>query len=65
LHKCSTDDGIIIDFNPEDENAYSSIRCNFDPVSNEIDESELHFEKHDLDKYSTDDRIIIVSNPEQ
>jgi hypothetical protein len=60
LHKCLTDDGIIIDFNPEEENAYSSICCNFDPASNEIDESELHFEKHDLHKCSTDDGMRII-----
>jgi hypothetical protein len=41
-----------------------SIRCKFDPVSNETDESELHFEKHDLHKFSTDDGIIIDFNPE-
>jgi hypothetical protein len=32
--------GITIVFNPEEENADSSIGCKFDPGSNEIDESE-------------------------
>jgi hypothetical protein len=41
-----------------------SIRGKFDPVSNEIDESELQDEKHDLHKCVTDDGIIIVVNPE-
>jgi hypothetical protein len=39
-HKCETDDGITIVVNPEEKNVYSSIRCKFDPDSNEIDESE-------------------------
>jgi hypothetical protein len=41
-----------------------SIRCNLDPVSNEIDESERQYEKHDWHKYSTGDGITIVVNPE-
>jgi hypothetical protein len=30
-HKCESDDGITIEFNPEKENAYFSMRCKFDP----------------------------------
>jgi hypothetical protein len=56
--------GITIVFNPEEENVNSSIRCNFDLASNEIDESEWQHEKHDLHKCVTDDRIIIAFNPE-
>jgi hypothetical protein len=42
-----------------------SISSKFDSGSNEIDESERQFEKHDLHKCVTDDGIIIVSNPEE
>jgi hypothetical protein len=49
--------GITIVFNSEDENANSSIRCNFDPDSNELDESELQYEKHDLHKTETEHEI--------
>jgi hypothetical protein len=41
-----------------------SICSKFDPDSNEIDESELQDEKHDLHKCETDDGITIVVNPE-
>jgi hypothetical protein len=44
---------ITIAFNPKEENADSSIRCKFDPDSNEIDESELQCEKHDFYKCAT------------
>jgi hypothetical protein len=64
VHKCATDDGIIIVVNPEEENASSSIRCKVDPDSNEIDESEPQYEKHDLHKCVTDDGITIVVNLE-
>jgi hypothetical protein len=56
--------GITIVVNPEKENADSSIRCKFDPDSNEIGENERQSEKHDLHKCETDDGIIIVVNPE-
>jgi hypothetical protein len=41
-----TEEGIIIDWSDEDENAFDSIRvkCEFD--SNMIDESDLQYEKH-------------------
>jgi hypothetical protein len=42
-----TDDGIVIDCNPLPQNADSSMRSSFEPVSNEISESDLHLEKHD------------------
>jgi hypothetical protein len=57
--------GITIVANPEEENADSSIRCKFDPDSNEIDESDLQDEKHDLHKCVIDDGITIVVNPEE
>jgi hypothetical protein len=53
----STLAGIIILCKSLDENADSSIRCNFDPVSNVSDLSEDQFEKHDLHKTSRDDGI--------
>jgi hypothetical protein len=38
----------VIDLREEQElNAYDSVRVNSDSVSNEIDESELQYEKHD------------------
>jgi hypothetical protein len=38
----------VIDVREEhDENAFDSMRVNSDSVSNQIDESELHDEKHD------------------
>jgi hypothetical protein len=40
-----TDDGIMIVVNPEEENTDSSICCKFDPISNEVDESEMQKEK--------------------
>jgi hypothetical protein len=64
LHKCVTDDGIIIVVNPDLTNADSPICCKFDPDSNEIDESDLQYEKHDLHKCVTDDGITIIVNPE-
>jgi hypothetical protein len=36
-HKTSTDDGIIIDFNPLERNADSSMRCNLESASNITD----------------------------
>jgi hypothetical protein len=60
----STDDGIIIDFNPETENADFSIRINFESFSNVTDSSDLHHSKHDLQITSTDAGITIDFNPE-
>jgi hypothetical protein len=45
LHKCVIDDGITIVVNPEEQNAYSSIRCKVDPHSNRIEENERQSEK--------------------
>jgi hypothetical protein len=44
---------MIIDSRAESKNASDSIRFNDDPDSNEIDESERQYEKHD------DPRILI------
>jgi hypothetical protein len=41
-----------------------SIRSKLDLDSNEINESELQCEKHDLHKCETDDGITIGVNPE-
>jgi hypothetical protein len=51
----STFRGMTIDSTDEYENASDSIRCNDDGDSNEIDESDLHDEKHD--------EPTIVTNP--
>jgi hypothetical protein len=48
---------------PLRENADSSIRCNFDPVSNVKDVSDLQDEKHDLYKISTFAGIIMLCKP--
>jgi hypothetical protein len=53
----STLAGIILLCKSLNENVYSSIRCNFDPVSNVSDLSEVQDEKHDLHKTSRDDGI--------
>jgi hypothetical protein len=45
----------------ESRNANSSTRCKFDSDSNEIDESEQQYEKHDLHKCVTDDGITTES----
>jgi hypothetical protein len=63
VKRISTDDGIKIDFNPEKENADSSIRINFESFSNLTDSSDLHELKHDLQRISTDDGIAIDFNP--
>jgi hypothetical protein len=61
LQRISTDDGMMIDFNPERENADSSIRFNFESFSNR---SDWHHAKQDLQRISTDDGIMIDFNPE-
>jgi hypothetical protein len=59
----STFAGIIIFCKPLNKNADSSIRCNFDPVSNVNDLSEWQDEKHDLHMISTFAGIIIFCKP--
>jgi hypothetical protein len=49
----ATVSGISMDLSDEDENAYDSIRANRESDSNEIDESDLHFVKHDDPRIST------------
>jgi hypothetical protein len=46
-----------MDVNPLREKADSSIRSNFESVSNTTDSSELHPEKLDLPEMTTDDGI--------
>jgi hypothetical protein len=66
LSMSRADGGKLIHCNREQPaKAALSIRCKFDADSNEIDESELQDEKHDLHKCETDDGIIIVVNPEE
>jgi hypothetical protein len=45
--------GITIDCNDDPQNASDSMRFNCDSDSNEIDESDLHSEKHDIPSTST------------
>jgi hypothetical protein len=52
-------EGIRIDSSDECENANDSIRANLEFDSNEIDESDLHDEKHDTPRISTLFGIII------
>jgi hypothetical protein len=54
--------GIMMLCNPLRENADSSIRRNFDPVSNVSDLSERSFKKHDLHMISTYARLITFCN---
>jgi hypothetical protein len=61
--RISIDDGRITNFNPDPENAFSSIICNLDSDSNVIDSSDLQHEKHDLSKISIFDGILIDFNP--
>jgi hypothetical protein len=63
LHNTSTDAGISIVVNQLSENAYSSIRCNFEFDSNVTDVSELHLSKQDLHNTSTDAGMSIVVKP--
>jgi hypothetical protein len=51
--------GITIDRSDESENANDSIRVNREFDSNEIDESDLQFEKHFEQRISTLDGITI------
>jgi hypothetical protein len=54
----STIPGISIDSSFEFENAFDSIRFNDDSDSNEIDESDLQYEKHADPRISTKWGII-------
>jgi hypothetical protein len=54
---------MIIDFNPDIQNADSSIRCNLDPFSNIIDSSDFELAKQDVQTISTDDGMAIDFNP--
>jgi hypothetical protein len=63
--KISTDDGITIHANPLPENAFASIRTNFDRDSNVIDESDVQEEKQRSPSVSTDDGITRSVNPLQ
>jgi hypothetical protein len=51
-------------FNPEPENAQSSIRLNFESFSNVIDSNDLHSSKQSLQRTSTDAGIMIDFKPE-
>jgi hypothetical protein len=53
--------GISIDPIGENENVFDSIRINREFDSNEIDESDLHHEKHDEPRISTFRGIMIDS----
>jgi hypothetical protein len=44
-------------------NADSSIRCNFEFISNVSDVSDSHLEKHSLQRTSTEEGIIIAVKP--
>jgi hypothetical protein len=55
--RISTLFGISIDRSDEDENASDSIRVNRELDSNEIDVSDLHFEKHDEPRTSMSNGI--------
>jgi hypothetical protein len=44
----------VIDLRADHENAFDSMRCSCESFSNEIDESDLQFEKHD------EQRIVIL-----
>jgi hypothetical protein len=44
---------MMIDLREELENASDSMHVNREPVSNEIDESDLQYEKHDEHRTST------------
>jgi hypothetical protein len=44
---CSTEAGIGIFVKPDQENAFDSIRCNFDCDSNVIVKNDLQFEKQE------------------
>jgi hypothetical protein len=58
-------EGITIDSSDEDENAEDSIRVNLEFDSNEIDESDLHNEKHLEPRFSISDEISICDDVEK
>jgi hypothetical protein len=55
----STSRGILIDLREQLQNASDSICFNRESCSNEIDESDLHDEKHDEQRISTERGIVI------
>jgi hypothetical protein len=55
----STSRGIMIDLRAESENAFDSIRRTRESFSDEIDESDWHFSKHDKQRISTPRGITI------
>jgi hypothetical protein len=54
---------MVIDFNPHDENADTSTRINVELFLNRIDSSDMQSAKHDAQRISTDDRMMIDFNP--
>jgi heat shock protein HspQ len=60
-----TSRGIVIDLRPEKRNAYDSMRFSREPFSNEIDESDLQFKKHDEQRISTFRGIVIDLRPQE
>jgi hypothetical protein len=61
----STFRGIIIDLRSETKNAADSMRHNREPLSNEIDESDLQIEKHDEQRTCKLRRIVIDLRAEE
>jgi predicted molibdopterin-dependent oxidoreductase YjgC len=55
----STSRGIVIDSRSENENAFDLMRLSRELFSNEIDESDLHCEKHDEQRISAFRGIVI------
>jgi hypothetical protein len=53
----------MISIKPVSENAAHSIRDNFDPDSNVIEENDLQSQKHLTPKNSTDEGIMISTKP--
>jgi hypothetical protein len=49
----------VIDLRPEPENAFDSMRLNRESFSNEIDESDLQYEKHEEQRISAFRGIVI------
>jgi hypothetical protein len=55
----------VIDLRAEEENAFDSMRRSCESVSNEIDESEWQYEKHDEQRISTSRGIVIDLRAEE
>jgi hypothetical protein len=49
----------VIDFRVEEQNAYDSMRRSCESCSNEIDESDSQYEKHNEQRISTPRGIVI------